>query len=44
TADDFFASYKAKKELTPEALLSFEYFFSSLNKFFDLFEDLTEDI
>ncbi|KAF0458252.1 zn-finger domain-containing protein [Gigaspora margarita] len=44
TADDFFASYKAKKGLAPEALLSFEHFFSSLNKFFDLFEDLTEDI
>ncbi|CAG8856286.1 32730_t:CDS:1, partial [Gigaspora margarita] len=44
TANDFFASYKAKKDLAPKALLSFEHFFSSLNKFFDLFEDLTKDI
>ncbi|CAG8718569.1 41615_t:CDS:2, partial [Gigaspora margarita] len=44
TADNFFAFYKAKKDLAPEALLFFEHFFSSLNKFFDLFEDLTEDI
>jgi hypothetical protein len=44
TADDFFASYKAKKNLVPEALLFFEHFLSSLNKFFDLFEDLSEDI
>jgi hypothetical protein len=44
TANDFFASYKAKEDLAPEALLSFEHFLSSLNKFLDLFEDLTEDI
>jgi hypothetical protein len=44
TADDFFASYKAKKDLAPEVLLAFDQFFLSLNKFFDLFEDLTEDI
>ena len=30
--------------MAPEALLAFDQFFLSLNKFFDLFEDLTEDI
>src|ERR1700752_1273541 len=44
TAANFFASYKAKKDLAPEALLAFDQFFLSLNKFFDLIEDLTEDI
>ena len=44
TADNFFAFYKVKKNLAPEALLAFDQFFLSLNKFFDLIEDLTEDI
>jgi hypothetical protein len=44
TADNFFLSYMEKNKLASEALLAFEHFFLSLNKIFDLYKDLTEDV
>ena len=41
----FITLYKqTNNHLSPEALLAFEQFLSALNKFFDLFEDLTEEM
>ena len=44
--DQFTTQYKQTNHnlLAPEALLAFEQFLPALNKFFDFFDDLTEEI
>lgn len=44
TFDEFFIAYKAINSLAPEALMAFEHFLPALNTFFDLYDDLTEDM
>jgi hypothetical protein len=42
--DEFFVAYRVTNNMTPEALLALKHFLTALNAFFDLFEDLTEDM
>ena len=41
--DQFIKSYKSANNLAPEVLEAFEQFLSALDKFFDLYEELTEN-
>lgn len=42
--DAFFATYKLNNSLAPEVLMAIDYFLPALNEFFDLFENLTEEM
>lgn len=42
--DDFFDDYKSKNTLSHEALTAIDHFLQALNDFFDLHEDLTEEM
>jgi hypothetical protein len=42
--DDYVAAYKATNTLAPEALMAFDHFLPALNEFFNLCEDLNEDM
>ena len=41
--DQFIKSYKSANNLAPEVLEAFEQFLPALDKFFDLYEELTEN-
>lgn len=43
-SDRFFNEYKEKHSLAAEALLALEHFLTTLNSFFDLVDDLNEEI
>src|SRR2546421_13071102 len=42
--DEFFAAYKAINTLAPDALMALDHFLPALNKFFDLCNDLNQDM
>jgi hypothetical protein len=42
--DEFFDGYKLSNTLAREALMAIDHFFPALNEFFDLFDDLTEEM
>lgn len=42
--DAFFNNYKLNNSLAQEALTAIDHFIPTLNEFFDLFDDLTEEI
>jgi hypothetical protein len=44
TFNEFFNAYKATNVMAPEALMVLEHFFPALNEFFDLCDNLTEDM
>ena len=42
--NEFFGDYKSKNTLAHEALTALDHFLQALNSFFDLHEDLTEEM
>jgi len=42
--DEFFAVYKATNTLVPDVLMALDHFLLVLNEFFDLCNDLNQDI
>lgn len=42
--DEFFAAYKATNTLAPDALMALDHFLPALNEFFDLCDDLNQDM
>jgi hypothetical protein len=42
--DGFFAAYKATNTLAPEALMALDHFLPALNEFFDLCDDVNQDM
>jgi len=42
--DEFFAAYKATNTLAPDALMALNHFLSALNEFFDLCNNLNQDM
>ena len=42
--DGFFAAYKATNTLALEALMALDHFLPALNEFFDLCDDVNQDI